>query len=104
MNRQNIPTLNQPGTRVQTLDIQDETAQLRAQIAREYGMLTWAKTHITEESAKQLYITRRQSTINECHAKLGRLVGKQQAQSIIWQIIEQTSTTTQQTNYTRPLE
>ena len=97
MNQQN--THRRVGTH-----IQDETARLRAQITREYEMLTWAQENVTEESARHLYITRRQSAIGECRKQLGRLVGEQQTTSIMQQILAQTPNPKQQNTYTRPLE
>ena len=102
MNQQN--TLRRVSITTQWLNLQDETARLRAQITREYEMLTWAQANLSEESSKQLYITRRKSAIGEYRKQLVRLIGERQAASIIQQILAQTPHTNQQNTYTRPLE
>ena len=67
---------------------QSEVAQLRAQIEAEHQAMVWALTGLSEGNTQHAFISRRMGHTEIAYKGLRRLVGDEQATSIMCEVWE----------------
>ncbi len=66
-----------------------EIARLRQKIADEYLAATRGLSGLAQGTAQHKFITKRMECMGQCHAKLQKLVGEQEAIKLLAQALEE---------------